>query len=54
MLPGAASAAAGPETISCTKFSKQVKKTSGAKQKTAEAQLKRCKATNTANKQRSR
>ena len=51
MLPGAASAAAGPETISCTKFSKQVKKTSGAKKKTAKAQLKRCKATNTANKQ---
>lgn len=49
-VPTTASAAAGPETISCSKFSKQVKKTSGAKQKTAKAQLKRCKATNTANK----
>lgn len=50
VLPSAASAAAGPETVSCTKFSKQVKKTTGSKKKTAQAQLKRCKATNSANK----
>ncbi len=50
VIPSTANAAAGPETVSCTKFSKQVKKTSGAKKKTAKAQLKRCKATNQANK----
>ena len=36
--------------MSCTKFSQQIKKTAGAKKKTARAQLKRCKATNSANK----
>ena len=50
VVPSTASAAAGPETLSCSKFSKQIKKTSGAKKKTAQTQLKRCKATNTANK----
>lgn len=50
ILPSTAAAAAGPETVSCTKFSKQIKKTTGAKKKTAQAQLKRCKATNSANK----
>ena len=48
--PSTAAASAGPETVSCSKFSKQVKKTTGAKKKTAKAQLKRCKATNSANK----
>jgi ABC-type amino acid transport substrate-binding protein len=49
IAPSTAAASAKPETISCTKFSKQVKKTTGAKKKTAQAQLKRCKATNSAN-----
>jgi hypothetical protein len=49
-VPSTAAAAAGPETVSCSKFSKQVKKSTGKKKKTAQAQLKRCKATNSANK----